>query len=71
MEILNKNAPKKKKLVRAKLAPNMTKALRKAITKRSELKTKYFKLKTNDTLKVYKNRKVTAADFTRKKGRKC
>ena len=54
MEILNKYAPKKKKLVRAKQAPNMTKALCKAIMKRSELETKYFKLKTNDTLKVYK-----------------
>ena len=71
MEILNKHAPKKKKLVRAKQAPNMTKALCKSIMKRSELETKYFKLKTNDTLKVYKNRKVAAANFTRKKGRKC
>ena len=32
----------------------MTKALRKAIMRRSELETKYFKLKTNDTLKAYK-----------------
>ena len=71
MEILNKHAPKKKKLVRAKQAPNMTKALCKAIMKRSGLETKYFKLKTNDTLKVYKNRKVAATNFTRKKGRKC
>ena len=32
----------------------MTKALRKAIMKRSELETKYFRLKANNTLKAYK-----------------
>ena len=47
----------------------MTKALRKAIMRRSELETKYFKLKTNDTLKK-KPTKITAADYTRKKEKK-
>ena len=51
IEILNKHAPMKKKLVRTNQAPYMTKALRKAIMRRSELETKYFKLKTNDTSK--------------------
>ena len=35
----------------------MTKALREAMMRRSELETKYFKLKTNDTLKAYKKQK--------------
>ena len=54
IEILNKHAPMKKKLVRTNQAPYMTKALRKAIMRRWELETKYLKLKINDTLKVYK-----------------
>ena len=45
----------------------MTKALRKAIMRRSKLETKYFKLKTNDILKANKKRKITAADYTNKK----
>ena len=35
----------------------MTKTLRKAIMRRSELETKYFKQKTNDTSKAYKKQK--------------
>ena len=54
IEILKRHAPVRKKLVRANQVPYMTKALRKAIMKRSELETKYFRLKTNDTLKAYK-----------------
>ena len=54
IEILNKYTPVKKKLVRANQAPYMTKAFRKVIMRRSELETKHFKLKTNDTLKAYK-----------------
>ena len=53
VEILNKDAPMKKKLVKANQAPYMTKALHKAIMRRSELETKYFKLKTNDTMKAF------------------
>ena len=57
IETLNKHAPLKKKSVRANQPPYMTKALRKAIMRRYELETKYFKLKTNDTLKAYKKQK--------------
>ena len=45
----------------------MTKALCNAIMKRSELESKYFKLKRNDILKAYKYREITAADYTKKK----
>ena len=40
MKILNRHAPMKKKFVRANEVPYMTKALRKAIMKRSELESK-------------------------------
>ena len=53
IEILNKHAPMKKKLVRKNQDLYMMKALRKAIMRRSELETKYFKLKTNDTMKAF------------------
>ena len=54
IEILNKHALMVEQLVRANQAPYMTKALRKAIMRRLALETRYFKLKTNDTLKAYK-----------------
>ena len=44
----------------------MTNALRKAIMRRSELETKYFKLKTNDTLKSYKKQKTYCSRLYKK-----
>ena len=46
LEVLNKHAPIKKKTVRANDKPFMTKALRKAIMRRSALKNKYVNQKT-------------------------
>ena len=43
IEILNKHAPMKK--TKTNQTPYMTKALRKAIMRRSEIETKYFKVK--------------------------
>ena len=54
LEIQNIHAPIKKKLLRANHVPYMTKALRKAILKRSELESKYVKNKTSENLKSYK-----------------
>ena len=48
--MLNTSAPIKRKLLRANHVPYMTKALRKAIMKRSELENKYVKNKTNENL---------------------
>ena len=70
IEILKKHATVKKKLVRANQAPYTTKALRKTILRRWELETNYFNLKTNDTLKAYKNRKITAGNYTKNKEKK-
>ena len=70
IETLNKHAPLKKKLVRANQPPYMTKALRKAIMRRYELETKYFKLKTNDTLKTYKKQKNYCSRLYKKERKK-
>ena len=47
----------KKKVLRANNKPYMTKALRKAIMRRSTLKTKYLKNKTDESLKAFKKQK--------------
>ena len=57
MELLDEHAPIKKKFLRANNAPYMTKALRKSIMKRSELKSKYFKNQSTDDFKLYKKHK--------------
>ena len=55
--VLEKHAPSKKKKIRANHAPYMTKALRKAIMKRSELETKFYKTKSVNDHKFYKKQK--------------
>ena len=45
LEVLNKHAPLRKKVLRANHAPYITKTLRKAIMHRSQLVTKYLKTK--------------------------
>ena len=57
LELLDIHVPVKKKYLRANHAPYMTKALRKAIMKRSELKMKYFKNQTGHNLGLYKKQK--------------
>ena len=56
-EILNKYAPLKKKYVRANHKPYLTKAMRVAIMKRSELTTKYRANPTNENKKAFKKQK--------------
>ena len=57
METLNHQAPVKKKLLRANHASYVTKTLRKAIMRRSNLQTKYFNTRTPESLKKYKEQK--------------
>ena len=57
IEVLNKLAPLKKKLLRAYHTPYITKTLRKAIMRRFQLETKYLKTKTQTYLKMYKKHK--------------
>ena len=54
--VLNKQAPLKKKRG-VNNAPYMTKTLRKAIMRRSELQIKYFKNGTIENLKIFKKQK--------------
>ena len=55
LDILNKWArPFKKNFLRAIYDPCMTKRLKKAITKRSELKSVYLKIQIQDSIKAYK-----------------
>ena len=53
LDTLNRHAPMKKKLLRGFHAPYVTKTLRKAIMKRSNLQTKYFKGATKLHLTYY------------------
>ena len=70
MDILNEHALFKKKFLRANCAPYMTKRLRKAIMKRSELKSKYLNIQTQESCKSYKkSSKIFAVDCIRKNGK--
>ena len=57
LEVLDKHAPIKKKVVRANDKPFMTKALRKAIMRRSALKNKYISEKTVEAKKAFRKQK--------------
>ena len=57
LSTLNKYVPLKKKVLRANHKPYVTKAMRKAIMKRSELVTKYRKNPTDENLKAWKKQK--------------
>ena len=62
LEPLDEHATVKKKFWGANHALNMTKALRKAIMRRSELKSKYFKNKTAHDFETYQKHKTTVAN---------
>ena len=70
IEVLNKHAPLKRKLFRANHAPYITKTLRKAIMRRSQLETKYLKTKTQTDLKLYKKHKNFCSKLYKKERRK-
>ena len=66
LEVLEKHAPMKKKVLRANDKPYMTKALRKAIMRRSTLKSKYLKSKSDEDLRTFKKQK----NFTKRLAKK-
>ena len=70
LEVLNTHAPIKRKLLRANHVPYMTKALRKAIMKRSELESKHVKNKTNENLKSYKKQRNFCSKLYKKERKK-
>ena len=57
LQVLDKHAPVKKKLVRANGVPYMTKALRKAIMRRSQLEKSFYKHRTTEKKVLYKKHK--------------
>ena len=57
IDVLNRHASIKKNVIRANHAPYVTKALRKAIMKRSQLDKIYFKKRTQESFKKYKKQK--------------
>ena len=57
IDVFNRHASIKKKVVRANHAPYVTKALRKAIMKRSHLQKIYLKKRTQESFKKYKKQK--------------
>ena len=57
IDVLNSHAPIKKKVIRASHSSYVIKALRKAITKRSQLQKIYLEKRTQESLKKYKIQK--------------
>ena len=55
--ILEKYAPRKKRVVRANEVPYMTKTLWKAISNRSRLENQFYKRKSKESLQAYKKQK--------------
>ena len=64
--LLDKHAPMKKKILRANEKPYVTKAMRKAIMKRSELATKYRRNPTEDNLRAWKKHKNFCSNLYKK-----
>ena len=70
VDVLNKHAPLKEKIVRANDVPHITKTLRNAIVKRSYLEKVYFKKKTPDSLTKLKNQKNYCSRIPKKEQKK-
>ena len=64
IEVLKKYAPLRKKFLRANHATYITKTLRKAIMHRSQLDTKYLKIKSQTDLKLNKKHKTFVVGYT-------
>ena len=67
LNVLDKHAPMKRKLLRANHSCYISKPLRKAITRRSHLENVYYKNKSEESFKAYKKQKNFAADSIKKK----
>ena len=70
IEVMNRHAPLRKKFLRANHAPYITKTLRKAIMRRSQLETKYLKTKTQTNPKLYKKHKDFCSKLYKRERRK-
>ena len=70
LKILEKHAPIRRKTLRGNQVPYMTKQLRKAIMKRTELCSKYSKCNTLETLHAFKKQRNYCSRLYKKERRK-
>ena len=70
LNVLNKHAPIKTKVIRGNQAPYITKAYRKAVMKRSEIKTKYFKKSTLENFNKFRKQKNFCSRLYKKERKK-
>ena len=70
LSTLNLHAPLKTKFIRANHAPYMTKALRKAIMRRSQLQTKYYKTKNQADYDLFKKQRNFVSRLYKKEKKK-
>ena len=70
LEVLDNHAPIKKKTVRANHATYMSKVLRKAITRRSNLENKYLKNRTPENKLVYRRQKNYCSRLYKKESKR-
>ena len=70
LEILELHAPQKQKYVRANEVPYMTRTLRKAIMRRSQLETKFLKSKSDQDKQNYKRHKNFVSKLYKKERKK-
>ena len=69
LSILDKHAPKKQKFIRANNSNFVTKNLRKAIMKRSKLRNKYLRERTNEAKSLYNKQRNLCVSILRKNKR--
>ena len=67
LNVLNMHAPIKTKVIRGNQAPYITKAYRKAVMRRSELKTKYLKNSTLKNFNKFRKQKSFSSRFHKKR----
>ena len=70
LKVLNNHAPLKKKFIRANHVPYMTKALHKAIMKRSQLESKYYRDSTVENGNKYEKQKSFCSKLYKKEKKK-
>ena len=70
LQVLDKHAPLRKKLLRANHAPYITKSVRKAIMRRSQLESKFLKHKTPESRQIYTKQRNYCSRLYKKERKK-
>ena len=70
LQVLDKHAPLRKKLLRANHAPYTTKSVRKAIMRRSQLESKFLKHKTPESRQIYTKQRNYCSRLYKKERKK-